>query len=69
MKLPPATHHRLKHQAPGWHFEQADDHTDHAALAVTLPNGEVRISHPPRFGTDLDLPPYSYGGLLGQEAG
>jgi ferric-dicitrate binding protein FerR (iron transport regulator) len=30
---------------------------DHGGLAVTMPNGEVRTTHPPRFGTDLDLPP------------
>ncbi|RBY75068.1 hypothetical protein DQ238_20300, partial [Geodermatophilus sp. TF02-6] len=47
-------HHRLKHQAPGWRFDAADD----GGLAVTLPNGQVLVSHPPRFGTDLDLPPY-----------
>ena len=47
-------HHRLKHQAPGWRFGEADD----GGLAVTMPNGEVRVSHPPRFGTDLDVPPY-----------
>jgi hypothetical protein len=47
-------HHRLKHQAPGWHFDEAPD----GALAVTTPSGEVLTSHPPRFGTDLDLPPY-----------
>jgi hypothetical protein len=47
-------HHRLKHQAPGWRFEEAGD----GGLAITMPNGEVRVSHPPRFGTDLDLPPY-----------
>jgi hypothetical protein len=47
-------HHRLKHQAPGWRFDEADD----GGLAVTMPDGEVRVSHPPRFGTDLDLPPY-----------
>jgi hypothetical protein len=47
-------HHRLKHQAPGWRFDQTDD----GGLAITLPNGEVRVSHPPRYGTDLDLPPY-----------
>ncbi|MGK5171951.1 HNH endonuclease signature motif containing protein [Geodermatophilus sp. CPCC 205761] len=47
-------HHRLKHQAPGWRFDEADD----GGLAVTMPNGEVLVSHPPRFGTDLDLPPY-----------
>ncbi len=51
-------HHRLKHQAPGWHFDHAHDQTDPGGLAVTLPNGEVHLSHPPRFGTDLDLPPY-----------
>jgi hypothetical protein len=47
-------HHRLKHQAPGWRFEEVGD----GGLAITMPNGEVRVSHPPRFGTDLDLPPY-----------
>jgi Domain of unknown function (DUF222) len=47
-------HHRLKHQAPGWRFEEAGD----GGLAISMPNGEVRVSHPPRFGTDLDLPPY-----------
>ncbi|MBB3083211.1 DUF222 domain-containing protein [Geodermatophilus sabuli] len=47
-------HHRLKHQAPGWRFDEADD----GGLAVTMPDGEVLVSHPPRFGTDLDLPPY-----------
>ena len=26
-------------------------------LAVTVPSGDVRVNHPPRFGTDLDLPP------------
>jgi hypothetical protein len=47
-------HHRLKHQAPGWRFDEADD----GGLAISMPNGEVRVSHPPRFGTDLDVPPY-----------
>jgi hypothetical protein len=47
-------HHRLRHQAPGWHFDQAPS----GALAVTTPGGEVLTSHPPRFGTDLDVPPY-----------
>jgi hypothetical protein len=47
-------HHRLKHQAPGWAFDEAPD----GALAVTTPSGEVLTSHPPRFGTDLDIPPY-----------
>jgi heme-degrading monooxygenase HmoA len=36
---------------PGWRFEEAPG----GALAVTTRNGDVWISHPPRFGTDLDL--------------
>lgn len=47
-------HHRLKHQAPGWRFDEGDE----GGLAVTMPSGEVLISHPPRFGSDLDVPPY-----------
>jgi hypothetical protein len=47
-------HHRLKHQAPGWRFHDAGD----GALAVTMPNGDVRVSSPPRLGTDLDAPPF-----------
>ena len=47
-------HHRLKHQAPGWRFDEGPD----GALAVTTPGGAVLVSHPPRFGTDLDIPPY-----------
>ncbi len=47
-------HHRLKHQAPGWHFDEADD----GALEISMPNGEALVSHVPRFGTDLDIPPY-----------
>ena len=47
-------HHRLKHQAPGWHFDAGDD----GDLAITMPSGEVVISHPPRFGSDLDIPPF-----------
>ncbi|MGY1640948.1 hypothetical protein ACI782_07395 [Geodermatophilus sp. SYSU D00703] len=47
-------HHRLKHQAPGWRFDEADD----GALAVTMPNGALLVSSPPRFGTDLDVPPF-----------
>jgi hypothetical protein len=47
-------HHRLKHQAPGWRLDQTDD----GGLAATMPTGEVRVSPPPRYGTDLDLPPY-----------
>jgi hypothetical protein len=48
-------HHRLRHQAPGWRF---DDPDRDGALVVTTPGGEVRVSHPPRLGTDLDVPPY-----------
>jgi Domain of unknown function (DUF222) len=47
-------HHRLKHQAPGWRLTEADAD----GLAVTTPTGHTLVSHPPRFGTDLDLPPY-----------
>jgi hypothetical protein len=47
-------HHRLKHQAPGWRLDEAPD----GGLAVTTPGGQVLTSHPPRFGTDLDIPPY-----------
>lgn len=47
-------HHRLKHQAPGWRFGEGDD----GDLVITMPSGEVLINHPPRFGTDLDIPPY-----------
>ncbi len=43
-------HHRLKHQAPGWAVTDADD----GGLVVTTPSGDTRVSHPPRFGTDLD---------------
>lgn len=46
-------HHRLKHQAPGWRFDEGDD----GVLVITMPSGEVLISHPPRFGSDLDIPP------------
>ncbi|WP_156036350.1 HNH endonuclease signature motif containing protein [Blastococcus sp. URHD0036] len=55
-------HHRLKHQAPGWRFdatsESSDRMADDGALVVTTPSGDTRISRPPRFGTDLDVPPY-----------
>jgi hypothetical protein len=47
-------HHRLKHQAPGWLVRATDD----GGLEVTTPGGDTRVSHPPRFGTDLDVPPY-----------
>jgi hypothetical protein len=47
-------HHRLKHQAPGWLVRATDDD----GLEVTTPSGDTRVSHPPRFGTDLDVPPY-----------
>lgn len=47
-------HHRLKHQAPGWRVEPTGD----GDLAVTTPAGETRVSRPPRFGSDLDVPPY-----------
>jgi hypothetical protein len=47
-------HHRLRHQGPGWQFGEATG----GALAVTTPGGEVLTSYPPRFGSDLDVPPY-----------
>ncbi|MGY1650955.1 DUF222 domain-containing protein [Geodermatophilus sp. SYSU D01119] len=47
-------HHRLEHQAPGWRFDIGED----GALLVTSPDGGTRASPPPRFGTDLDLPPF-----------
>jgi len=47
-------HHRLKHQAPGWQFDEADD----GGLAITMPSGKALVSHPPRFGSDLDIPPF-----------
>jgi hypothetical protein len=47
-------HHRLRHQAPGWRFAEADD----GGLAITMPSGDVLVSHPPRFGSDLDIPPF-----------
>ncbi|WP_324276058.1 HNH endonuclease signature motif containing protein [Blastococcus brunescens] len=47
-------HHRLKHQAPGWRFDEADD----GGLAITMPSGDMLVSHPPRFGSDLDVPPF-----------
>ena len=47
-------HHRLKHQAPGWRVREAPD----GGVAVTTPGGDVLVSHPPRFGSDLDVPPY-----------
>lgn len=49
------THHRLKHQAPGWEITAIDDH---GGLAFRAPSGEVTVTHPPTFGTDDDLPPF-----------
>ncbi|WP_158548482.1 HNH endonuclease signature motif containing protein [Blastococcus sp. TF02A-26] len=51
-------HHRLKHQAPGWRFDVPDDPAHDSALVVTTPGGDTRVSHPPRFGSDLDVPPW-----------
>ncbi|WP_157943992.1 HNH endonuclease signature motif containing protein [Blastococcus atacamensis] len=47
-------HHRLRHQAPGWRFDEGEQ----GALAVTMPSGQVLVGHVPRFGSDLDLPPF-----------
>ena len=39
------THHRGKHQAPGWHYDLADDGT----LTVTTPTGLVTTTEPPPY--------------------
>ena len=49
-------HHRLKHQAPGTRL--AVRRGRRRRVGGHHANGEVRVSHPPRFGTDLDVPPY-----------
>jgi hypothetical protein len=46
-------HHRLRHQAPGWTIHRHPDGT----LEWTLPGGHTITTHPPRYGTDDDLPP------------
>jgi hypothetical protein len=46
-------HHRLRHQAPGWSITLLDD----GGLQWTLPGGKVRVTYPPRFGTDDPPPP------------
>ena len=43
VKLPPATHHRLKTFAKGWLFQMQPDGT----LAVTTPSGVTRTTRPP----------------------
>jgi len=45
------THHRLKHQAPGWtrHFQ------DDATLTITTPTGITRTTRPPGPGSEPDL--------------
>jgi hypothetical protein len=46
-------HHRLSHQAPGWTMRRLPD----GGLAWTTPGGQTITTHPPRYGTDDDLPP------------
>jgi hypothetical protein len=46
-------HHRLIHQAPGWTLTALPDD----GLQWTTPGGDTLITHPPRYGTDDDLPP------------
>jgi hypothetical protein len=46
-------HHRLSHQAPGWRMRRLAD----GGLEWTTPSGERLTTHPPRYGTDDDLPP------------
>ncbi|OMQ15123.1 hypothetical protein A7K94_0211685 [Modestobacter sp. VKM Ac-2676] len=48
-------HHRLSHQAPGWHMRGLPG----GGLEWTTPSGQVVTTHPIRFGADdwLDHPP------------
>jgi hypothetical protein len=46
-------HHRLSHQAPGWTMTRLPD----GGLRWTTPGGDTITTHPPRYGTDDDLPP------------
>ena len=46
-------HHRLSHQAPGWTMTRLAD----GGLRWTTPGGDTITTHPPRYGTDDDLPP------------
>jgi hypothetical protein len=46
-------HHRLSHQAPGWTMTRLPD----GGLQWTTPGGDTITTHPPRYGTDDDLPP------------
>jgi hypothetical protein len=48
-------HHRLSHQAPGWSMHRLPD----GGLQWTTPGGHILTTHPPRYGTDDDLPPPS----------
>jgi hypothetical protein len=41
-------HHRLSHQAPGWHLRGLAD----GGLEWTTPTGQVLTTHPPVYGTD-----------------
>ena len=45
-------HHRLSHQAPGWTMHRLPD----GGLEWTTPSGDRITTHPPRYGTDDDLP-------------
>jgi len=46
-------HHRLSHQAPGWTMHRLPD----GGIEWTTPGGDRITTHPPRYGTDGDLPP------------
>ncbi|MDQ3504638.1 MAG: hypothetical protein M3446_02920, partial [Actinomycetota bacterium] len=46
------THHRLKHQAPGWTRHFQDDGT----LTISTPTGITRTTQPPGPGTEPDWP-------------
>jgi hypothetical protein len=61
-------HHRLSHQAPGWRLRVLPD----GGLEWTTPTGQVLTTHPPRYGTDDDLPypaPATVSGAAGDRPG
>ena len=57
-------HHRLVHQAPGWRLRGLAD----GGLEWTTPTGQVRVTRPPRFGADDDLPPPDHPGAAPPDA-
>lgn len=51
-------HHRLVHQAPGWHVHALPD----GALRFTTPTGQVLVTRPAGFADDDGPPPRRSGG-------